>query len=366
MKFFSNALHKFYAAVALRHFGLALITLFIPAYLYRELHFSLAQILGFFLLQEFLTIAFIFFSVRFISRHGARTAMLASVPFFVAAYFFLPGVRDPAILLLTAVSRAIFASLYWISFHLFLARSASAGKFGAATGKTWFWLRTSAIAGPLIGGILLQYVGYAPLFAVMLIFQLASVAMLPSIEIREPFVPLQHVLSQVPWKRRLVWFSQGIGIDADVFLWSLFAFLAVQTYVSLGLLSFLADCAVAVFALWLGSKADSIKRPIMLTFAWLETSLSWLWRAFVSGPLSVLAGIVLGNVSFQSMETPIVSELYSEGIRQGDLLSRVAVREIVLRLAVLPVVLLGLFLPMPAVFLVVAIWFTAAGRWLVL
>ena len=350
-------LRKFFASVALRHFGLALITLFVPAFLYKELGFSLHEVLSYFALQEGLAAVLVYASGLFIYRHGTKKAMLLSIPFAFLAYFLLPLAKDPSILLVVAFSRSLFSSFYYVSFHVYLARSAPKGKVGESTGKTWFTLSLAILFAPLLGGLLLEYVNYAFLFALMVILQVLSVFLLPSFKHRESRPAYGKLFSRTSWKEKLSWVGQGLEIEAGDFLWPLFAFLVVESYAPLGALKFGASILSAGFAWWVGKRTDVIKREAMLFYSWVLGAITWLFRWRVNDLGTVFAGNVLGDMAFSAMESPIMYRVYSDGVKGNDLIARIAVRESLLRVAYFPILLVAWFVPLSELFLVLGIAF---------
>ncbi|MFH1750446.1 MAG: hypothetical protein ABH863_02085 [Candidatus Micrarchaeota archaeon] len=348
MGLLTSDLRRFYLSIGLWHFGLALISLFVPAYLYFELRFSILQVLLFFLLQETLTILLIPISGNFISKFGTRRAMLLAVPFSLLTYFFIPLAASYPYLFAAAFFRACFASFYYLSFHVYLGTRSISGKTGEATGKAWSIARLALLTAPLVGGLLLQFVGYAAAFALLVLFQFLSVWTLPKEGARQVFS--KPVLSTATKAELLAWSSQGMTIEGNSFVWPLYAFILLGSYASLGALSFAAGLFVALFSLWLGGSTDKFGQGRMLPFGYGLASISWFFRSVVGGFLGVFGGNFLGEAAFVGMEAPIMSKIYSETKSGGNLLGKVMVREIALRLGAFPLILLLAFLSFQTVF----------------
>ncbi|MEK6954236.1 MAG: MFS transporter [Candidatus Micrarchaeota archaeon] len=357
MDLFSTDLRRFYVSVALRHFGLALITLFVPAYLYKELGFSVQQVLVYYLIQEISSTLIIPFAGKFIAKFGTRNAMLLSVPFSFLTYLFMPLSQNLLFLLGATISRALFASIYFLSFHVYLARNSKEGRIGEATGKAWSVLRLAVLAGPLTGGVILQFVGYSYAFGMLVVLQLLSVIALPKNAIIEKAPSFFGMVGKVNWRESFSWFAQGVAIEAGDFLWGLYAFTIVLGYAYLGALSFVAGLAIAIFSLWLGKKTDHISRDVLLSISWLLGGISWFGRAIFGGIAGILFGNISGEAAFMTMETPIMYKIYDEGRKKNDLLSRLVVREVFLRLGIIPVFILAWFLPFEYVFAGIGIFF---------
>jgi MFS family permease len=357
MDLFSTDLRRFYVSVALRHFGLALITLFVPAYLYKELGFSVQQVLVYYLIQELSSTLIIPIAGKFIAKYGTRNAMLLSVPFSFLTYLFMPLSQNLLFLLGATFSRALFASIYFLSFHVYLARNSKEGKIGETTGKAWSVLRLAVLAGPLTGGLMLQFFGYSYVFALLVALQLLSVYALPKNAVIEKYPSFFGMLPKIKKKESFSWFAQGVAIEAGDFLWGLYAFTIVLGYAYLGALSFVAGLAIAIFSLWLGKKTDEMSRDLLLSISWLLGGISWLGRAVFGGIAGILFGNISGETAFMTMESPIMYKIYDAGRKNNDLLSRLVVREVFLRLGIIPVFILAWFLPFEYVFAAIGVFF---------
>ncbi len=355
----STDLRRFYAGVGLRHFSLALISLFVPAYLYLELNFSIQQILQYMFLLLGLAAILNLIAGKFVSKYGARNSMLLSVPFSLIAYYFLPTASNPLHLFLLAFFLAGFEALYYPSFHLYLARSSEGKKVGEATGKTWSSFYIATRIAPLAGGIILQYFEYYLLYVLIVAFQLASVFSLPETNRKEPLIPYSNVYRQLSFKEQLAWLSQGLSIFTHNLIWPLFAFLILKTYVFLGALKFAAGMAVSILSWWWGKLTDKVERKILLRVSWAIGSLSWFFRSTVIDPIGVFIGDLFGDATFISMETPIMYKVYTDGCRRNDLLSRIILREVIIRISMLPLLISAWFFPFNFAFFAMGIFYAA-------
>jgi MFS family permease len=352
----NQAMRKFYLSVGLRHFGISLISIFIPAYLYSVLSFSIPQILLFLFIQESLTILFDFIAAKYISKKGARNSILISFPLLLLSFYFLPLSASPLFMFLSAAFRAGFGGFYWPAFHTYLGSHAPEGKTGDATGKTWSWYMIAIILGPLVGGFILQYFGYYYLYALFCITQIAAVLVLPELKVNKFDLDFKKTFHRLTMKEKSQLFFQGASIEA-IDLWSLYSFILVPAFALLGAIKFIAGLFSSLYSFAFGKIVDKYGSSKTLSFAWLFNSINWGWKYFAQGQFGVIIGDFLGNISFLSMESPIMSKLYTEGRKNHDLLERIVLREAILRLSILPLLLLAFFVGLQNVFAILGIAF---------
>ncbi len=362
MRWLNSDLRRFYASVAFRNFGMALISLFIPVYLYSTLKVPFMGVVLYWLLQQTFTVIADLVAGKFIARYSARASMALSIPLSFVGFFLLPYAANPVAYVLTALFQGFVTAFYWVPFHVVLARASSKQSVGSATGKTWAFQRLSSIVAPLIGGVMLQFVSYNSVFVLLVFFQMIALYLLPQIKQYEPNPRYAHTFSKVSRRQVYAWFSQGLSIEAGDGFWPLYAFFILGGYAFLGSVEFGAGIFVALFSLWVGRQADRLTTFRLLNFAWLGGAFAWLARSLAYEPISVLLANALGSMAFMTMELGVMPKLYAEGVKNDDVLARVVLREVTLRLALLPLTLAILVLPLKTVFGLVALFFFL--RWI--
>jgi hypothetical protein len=125
----------------------------------------------------------------------------------------------------------------------------------------------------------------------------------------------------------------------------------------LGAIKFLAGLFSSLYSFAFGKIVDKYGSAKTLSFAWLLNSINWGWKYFAQGQMGVVIGDFLGNISFLSMESPIMSKIYSEGRKNHDLLERIVLREAILRLSILPLLVLALFAGLQYLFAILGLIF---------
>ena len=104
--FLHSPLNQLYLSLAVRAFAFSIISLFVPAYLYGELGYSLTQVFTFFIVYA-LTLAFSSpFFILFSTKIGFKHTIMLSIPLQMG-YFYL----------LHILAESSF-SLFWVAFVL--------------------------------------------------------------------------------------------------------------------------------------------------------------------------------------------------------------------------------------------------------
>jgi MFS family permease len=154
---FQDTLTEFYLMLTLRNFGLAMINLFLPIFIYTLRNSFLDLIIFLFFVSLALTFFFPF-AGKIASKLGAGHTMLFSAPFTIAffslLYFFDPlSLSIPFLGFLFGFSEAFF----WMAFHIEFASISKPNKVGKEVGLYRVITIMTALVGPLFGGLVIAF-----------------------------------------------------------------------------------------------------------------------------------------------------------------------------------------------------------------
>lgn len=301
-------LTQVYISSTIRYFAISLISLFIPIYLYKELGYSLAQTLSFFVYYAVTFGIATPFAAKFSARYGIKHSVLVSMPFYIAfllLLFFLPTFRVPIFFLSLLVG--ISLAFYWMGMHLVFRRTSDFKHRGEEVGKRESLCVVAATAGPLAGGFLIKFFGFAPVFVLASICLFISVFFLflsKEEQVRYTF-SLRSLIDRRKWKDYLFFISRGTRVMASEVIWPLFIFIILEDYFSLGFVGAII-AGISAVLLWLtGKYSDRIgKRKIVRWSAAFE-SLSW-WIRAVANTVGQIFGItIFGALTVGIIEAPL-------------------------------------------------------------
>ena len=301
-------LTQVYISSAIRSFAISLIGLFIPLYLYVERGFSLQQTLYFFIFYAAIFAISTPFAAKFAAQAGLKHSVLLGVPFylvFVLLLYFLPVLNTP--LFVIAGMLGLSQAFYWMGMHLVFAHVSDHKHRGEEFGKRKFFTIIATMFGPLLGGLLIKFVGFNIVFilASLLLFLSAFFLFLSKEDYVKYHFSLRSMLDKKHWENSLFFVARGTHVIAAGVIWPLFIFNILNDYFSLGLVGFLLSAISAGLVLFVGKYSDHIdKRKIIRWIAGFE-SLSWILRALVVKVWHVFAVTIFGALTFGIFESHV-------------------------------------------------------------
>ncbi len=312
----SRQLKELYLSTTILGFASSLVAIFEPIYLYK-IGFSVPRILLFFLAIYALHLVLAPFGGKLIRARGYEHGMIYGAPFLILYYLSLFALKYHAgFIVLAVLAVGLFKTLYWPGFHADFARSGADGERGRELGAFVFLGQISGIAGPLLGGIIINFFGFAPLFITVSLLILASnVPLLTTPEIFAPremfYVDAFKRMLRKEHRSRLV-ASFGFGEDLlNGVVWPIFMFMIVGGVVSLGGIATASALATAVLALVVGRFADRHREPEALRLSSFFTAISWAICAIVATPVGVLVADTAYKFSRRMLTVPYLSMTYA-------------------------------------------------------
>lgn len=337
-------LTQVYASATIRYFAISLISLFIPIYLYKELNYSLAETLSFFIYYAIVFGIATPFAAKFAARYGIKHSVLVSLPFyltFLLLLYLLP--KFPIPLFVLSILVGVSLGFYWMGMHLVFRHASHSKHRGEEVGKRESLCIIASMIGPLVGGFLIKFSGFQIVFIIASLFLFFSAFFLflsKEDHIRYSF-SLKSLVDRRKWKDYLFFISRGSRVMAAEVIWPLFIFLILEDYFSLGSIGAVL-AGVSAILLWLtGKYSDRIgKRKIIRWTAAFE-SLSWWIRAIV-GTIGQIFGVtIFGAFTVGIFEAPLGALEYDKA--QGRITEYFVDREIFIcvgRVLILSIVLI--------------------------
>ncbi len=315
-KFFPDSLgsqmREFYASTAIFDFGVSLTMIFEPVYLWSA-GWSVKNIVILFLASYIIYFCVAPLGAKFARAHGHENSIALSTPFcllyFVGLYLAPQGVYFSA---LAAVSLAFFRTFYWPGARSIISKYSPEGGGGRVVSGLNAISFSAALAGPLIGGVVLGLFGFMALFIVSaIIILLSNIPMLITPEVFEPrpvgYINSYRRLLRPDFRRTVVGhFGYGEEFISD-FIWPIFVVIVIPSYAAMGAAFAIAGVFTLVAIIFIGRITDEHHRHPILRSGSLLTSLSWVLRIFVASPLSVLFTQSFYRVARLAVTTPLMS-----------------------------------------------------------
>jgi MFS family permease len=315
--FFANhlarQLHELYSATTILDFGIALVSIFEPIYLYQN-GFSLPQIIIFFVAPYVIYFFLLPLGGKFARTRGYEHSIFLGTPFLILYYISLYSVpKLPIFLPLAVISLALFKTFYWPAYRAMLARYTRNAESGRALSGLGALSIIASIAGPILGGAILTWFGFATLFVIAAAFILVS--NVPMLVTPEKFEP--HDLSYRDAFRRLFrpeFFRSlvshlGYGEEFIYqFIWPIFILLIIPSYFNIGAMVTVASVVMLIATMVVGRVTDEHSRRATVRVGTLFTALAWVSKLLVTTPFGVLWNQSLYLVARITIGIPFVSQ----------------------------------------------------------
>ncbi|MBU0459743.1 MAG: MFS transporter [Nanoarchaeota archaeon] len=323
-------LTQIYLCLMLRNFALSLIGLFVPLYLYKELSYTLSQTLYFYIFYALIFAISTPVAAKFASKYGVKHTILLSVPFFlifVSLLQLLTIIKIP--LMVVASFQGLAISFFWMGIHLIFYHASHKKHRGEEMGKRTGLSIIASMFGPLIGGVIIKFVGFWLVFVLVALILIISAGVL--FFSKEEYVKysfsLKSVVDKEHWKNSLFFVSRGSRVMAEGVIWPIFIFVILNDYVSLGLMGFVLSGIGAILIVVVGKYSDHKSKSKLLHWITGFESLAWIMRAFVQTVTHVFGATIFGAITYGVREAPMGALEYDKA-RKSDPVGYFVSREI--------------------------------------
>jgi MFS family permease len=312
--FLHNKLSEFYLMFSLRSFGLALINLFLPIFIF-GLRNSLLDVITFFFFQYLAVLLFFPIAGKMLSKIGNAHTMLFSSPFlilfFILLYYFDPlFISLPVLGFLLGFSEAFF----WMPFHMEFSFISISKKVGKEIGVYRIISMLFSIIGPLIGASIIIFLGFESLFLLTIVLLLiCQVPLFFSKDIK----PKQKFLLKNIFKlEKFPDFLQHFGLASVIFttsiIWPLLVFLFFSDFLFIGTISLVASFFNIFMIFYIGKKLSKKNNKKFSKFGSIAFSLTVIPRAFVTNVFQAAGIWLFGGLLWPLASIPIESRVYEK------------------------------------------------------
>ncbi len=324
-----------FLSAALRNFGMSLISLFIPLYVWR-LTGNLRSVFLFYALYHLVVVLVVYPTAKFIRRFGVDlVGFLGAV---TRAFFLYCLVRAEArglFLWAGGIWWGVTVPLSWLTFHYsFIIAEKEDGKYGKEVSQLQVVYRLTGLLGPAAGGVITTLYGFGALFTMVMVVTIVSGLPLffDAVADRGMRLSWEKIVSHLRrQERQRVWWSLvGGQLEATVMslAWPLFIFTVVADYETIGFIKS-ASAVVAVGIVWSLGRLIDRKAKSVLRFGSIVNSFNLLIRSFLTGSVPLFLADASYGVASGLVATPFEAAFYEEAVKMRKL-EFVVEREVVL------------------------------------
>lgn len=255
---------------------------------------------------------------KFARRFGYEKAMYLASPFLIGYYAFLYLIPTGGHFIWLAIVALVLQKVfYWPAYHADFARFGRSDERGREVGNLLLITSLVSIAAPLLGGLVVDYWGWATLFVAVSILILAS--NLPMVSTPEKFQPKPfsywHAYRRLFYaeNRRNFFGFSGFGEELIVLvIWPVFIYTVIKDYLSIGTLVAVSTLVTTLVLLYVGrmTDGDSGHRRSLLKIGSIFYSAAWWLRLLATGPLAVFMVDALSRITKNVIVVPMMAMTY--------------------------------------------------------
>ncbi|MCK5177007.1 MAG: MFS transporter [Candidatus Aenigmarchaeota archaeon] len=323
-QFFKNKeLNHFYVSVAIMTFGQALISIFVPIYLYK-LGYPIHSIIFFYFLVSLCIVVFAYSGAKIVSKVGVKHSVLLSVPFVVIYYIGLLLLQNNMwLFFILPILLAWHRIFYFYGYHINYITHSERGK----RGKEISFIGTISIAmhiiAPLTGGIITYYYDFAFLYVVGSIILLLGT--IPLFFSKDDYEKIEFnsksLLDKMFSKKErgtLVSFS-AYAVESIIgrVIWPIFLITILLTIEKTGLVVTLSMIVSLFVFYFMGKITDKYDKTKLLNLGTLLYFFAWTGRVFVDSSTKIIAIDSYKNITEKILHVPWSAQSYDLAVQRG-------------------------------------------------
>lgn len=324
----NRELDELYVSLAIRSFALGLINIFVPVYLI-ELGYSLRAVLLFYALAIAVHAVMAIPAGKIAAWKGFKHAIGYSVPLLIAYFgllYSLPVHGWP--LWILAIILGVSAALFWTGFHLDFAHVSDNAHRGRELGVAKIVGSLFQAIGPIVGGLVLAFIGFKVLFVSVSILLVCSVIPLfLSKDAHESYnISLKELFSGEKPGKLLRYAAYGIENPSAVILWPVFIYFGfLKSFATLGSVSSLSLLVSFAVTFMIGKFTD-VRRKMVLRLGGIANAVVWAMRLSVRSVSQIFMVDALYGLTKSMVLIPFDALCY-DGALKGKAVRAIIVRE---------------------------------------
>lgn len=322
---------ELYASTIILNFAVAMVSIFEPVFIFLffmqryGLRESLIGVLVFYLAVYVVYVAVLPLGAKFARRFGYEYSIALGTVFTALFYFCLFGINYHPWLLAPAVGLyVLWKMFYWPAFHANFSKFEVDGECGREVGGIVVLQSLVSIVGPLLGGLLISFLGFKSLFILLAIIMVLS--NVPMLMTKEAFAPAQFSYREAYRRlfskenRRRFFALWGYGEEIiGLTVWPIFMYLVVKDFLQLGVLVAIGTFATTAVFLYIGKLADRTDPRKIIRFGALLYFFGWLFRLLSRNVLGVFLVDTYSRITKQVVAVPLTAQVYKDSHKEPEM-----------------------------------------------
>jgi hypothetical protein len=295
------------------------------------------------------------FGAKFCRRFGFEHSIAVSTIFTAIFYLSLfASSYNINLIFVAIVAYALWKMFYWPAYHANFAYFSADGEQGRQISNLLVLESLVYIAGPWVGGLILEFSNFNVLFFLVSVLMILS--NIPMLITREKFEPADfsyfRAYARLFKKENLKKMISFIGFGEELIaltIWPIFVYVVVDDFLGLGIMTSASILMTTIIFLYIGKIADKGDGKGLLKFGVILYFFSWLLRLITRNVLGVFLVDSYSRISKQTIAIPITALTYKKA-HDTSIMKTILFFEMSLVLGkiiaiILAIILLQLFTP---------------------
>lgn len=315
---FNKELSEIYITSVIRSFAFALVGVFVPAYLIK-LGYPLNTVFYFYLYWAISFLILVVFIPKIYTKIGIKHSIFLSMPIFIAYFLMLYSLETYSWnLFFLAVVSALANAFYWPAFHINFINSSDKEHRGEELGMMNVFSYIAVIFAPLIGGLIIAFLGFKVLFGFVTL--LLIIAPIPLFFTKERYTlfkfSFKYLFRKGNLKNFSVFFVEGVINYAETVIWAIFIFLILKSFISLGFLSTLLILFTTFMTFILGRLSDVFSKRKIMRIGIFSSSIIWFFKTMANSFLHFTILNSLFGIAFTFINVPYTALFYNKAAKE--------------------------------------------------
>lgn len=315
---------ELYSSTIILNFAIAMVSIFEPVFLFTmfikkyDLRITLTLVLLFYLAVYIAYIFCVPLGAKFAKKYGYEISITLGCVFTAVFYFCLFGSsRWIGFIFLAIIADVLWKIFYWPAYHADFARYSVDGEQGREIGDLTILEALVYVAGPVVGGLVVEFYGFKILFVFAAVIMILS--NVPMLITKEKFIPgvynyknaFKRLFARKNLRRFLSFWGYGEELVVLI-IWPIFMFVIIKDFLSLGVITGLATLITLLVYLYIGKLTDKKGHGALLRLGELAYFFVWMLRSLISSVGGVLLLDTASRLSKQAVAVPIVADVYEK------------------------------------------------------
>ncbi len=317
---FKQEMSELYWFSAIKNFGVGLLGIFVPIYVYVYFDGSVLFTAMFYAAQFLLQIIFLPIAAGLFYKIGLKRLISISHPFLALYLLFLSVAPQYGIVALIGaiISKVTYFVLFWPAYHIDFAKFIHKNKSGKEIGFVNIVISVMRTIAPLLGGYMIVIYGFAPLFVISSVFMIVSAfPLFMSSEVYERYtMDWRKAISYLFRKQNInsttAFFFEGVESFIGLFLFPAFIMMTIGEINTIGWITSLTLVFATITTYIVGRSIDKRGENKLMVFGSVFHSMAWLLQLLITTPIQYMVFNSIFRLASTANRLPYMSVSYKK------------------------------------------------------